>query len=434
MKHSKSIQIQPVKTLKAEVTVPGSKSYTQRALVTASLACGSSILENVLLSEDTLHFIDALKSLGVAISFQDGRIFIEGTGGCLKLPGYPMNLGNNGTAMRFLASLVSLGRGKVILTGEDRLCERPIRPLMECLGQLGVTFRYRNLDGFPPVEIQANGLKGGSLRIRNAESSQYISSLLLAAPYAGGPVTIDLEGGRGIVSRPYIGMTLQVMEDFGVKVRTTGQDSYTVPGNTAYEGRPYFVEGDASSASYFFLAAMLCRGVIRVHNLNPKSRQGDLKLIDILKDWGAEVICGKNWVEVRGHGMKAGDLAVDMGDMPDMVPTLAVLSAFRAGITEIRRVSHLRIKESNRLAALVAELGKMGVQTREGEDHLIVFGGHPLHGAVIDTYNDHRIAMSFAAAGLAVPGIIIENPRCVDKSFPDFWRVFENLATGLHED
>lgn len=430
MEYSQAIHINPVRNLTAQVTVPGSKSYSQRALVAASLAHGQSILRHVLLSEDTARFIEALEALGVNITADGGNVVVEGVNGILSTPQKPLYLGNNGTAMRFLASIACLSRGSVVLTGEDRLCERPIQPLMDYLGQLGVRYRYVSKNGFPPVEIQADGLRGGDLKIKNTESSQYISSLLLAAPYAHAPVSITLEGG--IVSRPYIDMTVQVMADFGVAVETGESECYRISGNMTYKGRDYVVEGDASSSSYFFLAAMLCKGVVRVNNMNPQSRQGDLKLLDLFKAWGGEVLWGDNWIEVRGHDMMTGDWIIDMGDMPDMVPTAAVLAAFRHGVTEFSRVAHLRIKESNRLAALVAELGKMGIAAREEEDRLIVKGGQP-RGAAIHTYNDHRIAMSFAVAGLVVPGMTIENPRCVEKSFPSFWEVF-GLLGGLPDD
>ncbi|MBN1548882.1 MAG: 3-phosphoshikimate 1-carboxyvinyltransferase, partial [Syntrophaceae bacterium] len=314
------VDIQPLDSLDADIAVPGSKSYTQRALVAASLAYGDSLLHNVLLSEDTAHFIDGLRDLGVDIRIDGENIAVKGSGGALSAPEKPIYLGNNGTAMRFLASTACLARGPVVLTGDVRLCERPIRPLMAYLSALGVSYKYLKKKGFPPVEIQATGLKGGRLQIRNTESSQYISSLLLAAPYAEDAVSLILEGD--IVSRPYIDMTVQVMSDFGIAVAETKTGAYTVPTGAGYRGRNYVLEGDASSASYFFLAAMLCRGNVRVHNMNPSSRQGDLKLLDLIQDWGGEASKDDNWIAVRGGQMKTGPLTVDMGDMPDMVPTV----------------------------------------------------------------------------------------------------------------
>jgi len=420
-----AINIQTIGKMQADVSVPGSKSYTQRALVTAFLGEGRSRLRNVLFADDTRQLIDALRALGGMIERDKGDLVVEGTGGVVRTPEAPLHLGNNGTAMRFLASLVCLGKGPVILTGDPRLCERPVKPLMGYLENLGVSYRYLGHDGFPPVEILASGLKGASLVIRNTESSQYISSILLAAPYAAGQVRIRLTGE--IVSRPYVDMTLGVMADFGVNVQEEESGSYAVPSGTGYVGRDYTIEGDASSASYFFLAAMLCNGAVRVLNMNPRSGQGDLGLLDHFVKLGGDLTCGDTWIELRGKGLSAGDEVIDMGDMPDMVPTLAVLAAFRRGTTEIRRVAHLRIKESNRLAALVNELNRIGAKAREEGDGLVIEGGN-LHGAAIETYNDHRMAMSFAVAGLVVPGITIKNPRCVDKSFPTFWDEFKRLG------
>jgi len=420
-----AIDIQTIGKLQADVSVPGSKSYTQRALVAAFLGKGRSRLRNVLFADDTRQLVAALRALGGTIE-QDGEdLVVEGTGGVVRTPEAPLYLGNNGTAMRFLASLVCLGKGPVILTGDPRLCERPVKPLMGYLENLGGRYRYLKNDGFPPVEIFASGLKGASLVIRNTESSQYISSILMAAPYAAGQVRIRLTGE--IVSKPYVDMTLGVMADFGVNVQEEESGSYAVPGGTGYVGRDYTIEGDASSASYFFLAAMLCNGVVRVLNMNLRSGQGDLGLLDHFVKLGGDLTCGDTWIELRGKGLSAGDEVIDMGDMPDMVPTLAVLAAFRRGTTEIRRVAHLRIKESNRLAALVNELNRIGAKAREEGDGLVIEGGN-LHGAAIETYNDHRIAMSFAVAGLVVPGITIKNPRCVDKSFPTFWDEFKRLG------
>jgi 3-phosphoshikimate 1-carboxyvinyltransferase len=419
------INIATIGQLQAEVSVPGSKSYTQRALVTAALASGPSRLRNVLFSEDTDQFIQALTALGVSVSRDGQDLLIEGTNGRLSLPDAPIYLGNNGTAMRFLISLVSMGKGSVVLTGDRRLCERPIKPLMTYLETLGVSYRYLGNYGFPPVQILGSGLRGGTLAIRNTESSQYISSLLLAAPYAEADVCINLEGE--IASRPYIDLTLQVMHDFGVKVDEGMPGSYRISCRTGYRGRDYVIEGDASSASYFFLAAMLCQGTVRVHNINPQSRQGDLKILDYFQDMGVNITWGDSWVNVQGGDVKTVDRIIDMGDMPDMVPTMAVLSAFHKGTTKITRVAHLRIKESNRLAALITELNKIGAIAHEDGDSLVISGGN-LHGGMIETYNDHRIAMSFAIAGLVVPGITIQNPRCVDKSFPGFWDELKKLG------
>lgn len=419
------IEITPVRHLKATVRVPGSKSYTQRALVAAALATGTSCLREALLSEDTRHLANALGDLGAGIRVEGNDLIVAGTGGRITSAGKELFLGDNGTALRFLTALASLGRGTCTLTGEPRLRERPLRPLLEALQSLGVGVHTEAGAGYPPVRIESSGLGGGQVTFRDAESSQYVSALLLSAPYAQGDVTVRLEGHTA--SHPYIGMTVDVMQEFGVTVAAEDDQHYHVPGKQSYHGREYTVDGDASSASYFFLAAVLCRGVVRVTNMNPGSRQGDLRLLNFLEALGCTVQRGEFWIEVTGRPLPEGEYRFDMGDMPDMAPTMAVLSAFRPGRTVIGNVAHLRIKESNRIAALVAELNRIGVRAGETSDGLVIDGGHP-RGAEIETYNDHRIAMSFAVAGLAAPGMKIGNERCVDKSFPGFWDALGGLT------
>ena len=419
------MEIKPVRHLNATVEVPGSKSYTQRALVVACLAEGRSMLSNALISEDTRYLVEALRFLGAEIVISGSDIAITGTGGKIHNPGRVILLGNNGTALRFLTTLASLGKGEYILDGSSRLRERPLLPLLDALKILGVQFQSR--DGYPPVKIDAEGLKGGSVAFADVESSQYISSLLIGAPYAGGDIEIALTGRT--VSQPYIDMTMDVMGHFGAEVITREKKLFNVRSGRHYRGQRYIIEGDASSASYFFLAAALCRGRVKVVNMNPASLQGDINILGIMESLGCSVVRGDAWVEVTGGPLREGDVLFDMGNMPDMVPTLAVLAAFRQGQTIITNVSHLRVKESDRIAALVNELKRIGVAAKETADGLIIDGGKP-HGACIETYNDHRIAMSFAMAGLAVPGIRIKDRHCVGKSFPGFW----DELSRLYED
>lgn len=418
------MDVKPVRHLHATVKVPGSKSYTQRALIIASLAEGRSILSNVLVSEDTRYLVEALRSLDINIATSDADITIQGTGGKIRNPGGVIFLGNNGTALRFLTTVVSLGKGEIILDGSSRLRERPVKPLLNVLKTLGVTSHSKDDKGYPPIRIDANGIRGGAVTFTDVESSQYISSLLIGAPYAGGDLEIKLTGRT--VSEPYIDMTLNVMEVFGAEIEKSEKDSFKVKSGCGYSGRKYIVEGDASSASYFFLAAALCRGRVRVMNVSPDSLQGDIKILGILESLGCSVARGDTWVEVVGGPLRGGNVVLDMGNMPDMVPSLAVLAAFRQGQTTIMNVSHLRLKESDRIAALVNELNRIGVIASERDDGIVIFGGKP-HGAEIETYNDHRIAMSFAVAGLAVPGIIIRDKLCVQKSFPGFWDELKKL-------
>ena len=406
----------------ATVLVPGSKSLSQRALVAAALARNNSLLSNVLVSQDTLYFIEGLRKLGVKIVSSEEGLFVSGTAGNITNNGEELFLGNNGTALRFLTALTCLGKGKYVLTGEKRLCERPVGALVEALREMGVDIFCRN--NCPPVEINANGLTGGKITLRDIESSQYVSALLLCAPYM--PAGIDLTLQGGIVSMPYIDLTINVMRDFGAKITRTGEHEYHVNAGEIYQGRKYRVEGDASSASYFFLAAALLRKTIKVAGINRQSKQGDMRLLNVLEELGCIVRSGENWVDITGSNLVKGDLTFDLNDMPDMVPTLAVLSAFRKGQTIINNVAHLRIKESNRLAAMVTELNRVGIEAREIPDGLIIQGGK-LHPAKIETYNDHRMAMSFAIAGLLERGIEISDKKCVDKSFPTFWEELKKL-------
>ena len=406
-----------IKETVTTVEVPGSKSLTQRALIAASLADGKSLIRHALMSEDTEYLIGGLKKLGASIEPVAEGFVVIGTGGSIAHAGHEIFLGNNGTALRFLTALVCLGRGKYILTGGKRLCERPVGPLVGALQEMGVDIACQN--NCPPVEILANGLKGGSLTLSNIESSQYVSALLLCGPYTAKGIAVTLEGH--IVSSPYIDLTIRVMSDFGANIIRTGQHQYIVGTQHMYEGCDYEVEGDASSASYFFLAAALLKKKIRVTGVCLQSAQGDIHLLDILGKLGCQVEGGKNWVEVTGYDLIAGDFTFDLGGMPDMVPTVGVLAAFRKGRTVITDVAHLRIKESNRLAAMVNELGRIGINAAELPDGLIIEGG-TAHAAKIETYNDHRIAMSFAVASLVTPGIAIADKKCVNKSFPGFWQ------------
>lgn len=419
-------EIKPVGQLDATLHLPGSKSYSQRAMVVAALAEGKSHLQNVLVAEDTRYLTEALRLLGADISGTGEDLVVSGTGGNIHSPGRDIFLGNNGTALRLLTSVVCLGKGRFILTGVSRLCERPVQPLLDALAKMGINARSKTGTGCPPVLIEANGIPGGRITLVNIESSQYVSSLLISAPYAGKDVEIVLEGRT--VSQPYIDLTLEVMSRFGVQVATRGENTYSITCGQRYKGRAYRVEGDVSSASYFFLAAAIVRGRCKVFNINPQSLQGDIGVLGIMEELGCAVAKGADWVEVTGGALREGEYIVNMGDMPDMVPTIAVLAAFRPGRTVITNVAHLRLKESNRIEALVVELNRMGIMAEEREDGLVVTGGTP-HGAEIETYHDHRIAMSFAVAGLAVPGIKIKNPRCVDKSFPGFWEEMAK-ATG----
>ncbi len=419
--------------VKASLKVPGSKSITQRALITAFLAKGTSLLKDPLNSEDILLLSDSLKKLGANINAEGGNLSVKGTGGSITNGGTndidPLQLymGNNGTGIRFLASIVGLGKGWYRLYGTERMAERPIQPLLDALNQWGAVAFSEKESGCPPVLIKAQGLKGGRCLLRAKKSSQYLSSLLLAGPYCAEQALVELDG---LVSRPYVDLTIAVMDAFGIEVQEKG-NTFTIP-KGSYKNIEYQVEGDASSASYFFAAAAITGGEVTIENLPADSLQGDSAFVDLLAEMGCEIIKNSSTTTVRGPADgKLGAIETDMSKWPDMVPTLAVVAAFAAGTTEIKNVAHLRIKETDRLKAVATELSKMGGAVKELPDGLIIEGGKPLKPAVINTYDDHRIAMCFAVAGLKVPGLIIEDPGCVAKSFPDFWdRWYTMLGTA----
>jgi 3-phosphoshikimate 1-carboxyvinyltransferase len=421
------IAIEPLGTLDAAVRVPGSKSYTQRAMVIAALAEGESVLRDPLLSEDTLLLAEALRLLGAEVRTEGAEMTVRGTGGRIAAPQRRIDLGNNGTAMRLLAGMASLGEGSIVLTGGRRLCERPMKPLLDALAAQGIGMETDRDRGYPPVTIRGGRLAGGKIVLRDIGSSQYVSSLLIAAPFAATDTAIVLEGR--IPSLPYIALTVETMGAFGAEVAHDGEGRYLVRNALRYRGREYRIEGDVSSASYFFLAASLLKGRIRVENIEPRTRQGDIGFLKILEGLGCTVIRGDRCVEVRGGELPAGEMAFDLGQMPDIVPTLAVLCALRPGRSLIRNVAHLRLKECDRLEALVNELGKTGIAAEVIGEDLAITGGIP-RDARIKTYDDHRIAMSFAILGLAVPGMEIEGEQCVGKSFPGFWAALEGLREG----
>ncbi|MGB9711923.1 MAG: 3-phosphoshikimate 1-carboxyvinyltransferase [Dissulfurimicrobium sp.] len=419
------IEITPVSSsFSSEVRVPGSKSITQRALIAAALAKGRSRLADPLDSEDTRLLREALRALGVRIK-EVGEVWVvDGTGGEVVPCANELYLGNNGTGIRFLASFAALGKGVYRLTGSRRMEERPIGPLLDALNVWGAEARSINGTGCPPVEIRAKGLEGGAVRLSAAKSSQFLSSLLLIGPYARTPAVIELAGP--LVSRPYVDMTIAVMSSFGVDVLET-DGRFLIP-QGGYRAADYQVEGDASSASYFWAAAAVTGGRVRVLNIHEHSLQGDAWFADVLGRMGCRVEKGSNGVTVEGPADGALlPVEIDMVKMPDVVPTLAVTAAFAKGVTHIKNVAHLRIKETDRIRAVAAGLARLGVRVEELPDGLIIHGGGSMHGAGIETYDDHRIAMAFAVAGLKVKGVVIEDPDCVAKSFPSFWELWKDL-------
>ncbi len=424
------IEIQPVDVIDATVEVPGSKSLTQRALIAAALARGTSRLVGPLASEDTAYTMAALRAMGIACDDSDPRAWIvKGSGGVIKAPEQDIFLGNNGTATRFLTSVAALGQGRFRITGDERMAERPIAPLMEALRGWDVDIESDADNGCPPLSINGSGLAGGRTVLPEGRSSQYLSSLLLVAPYARQQAELEVQGE--VLSRPYVEMTLAVMADFGIRVEAAPSLTFFRIPQGCYQGREYRIEGDASGASYFWAAAAVTGGRVTVANVPVPSLQGDAHLVPLLASMGCEVTKSGDGITVEGpEKQKLSGIEVDMGNMPDVAPTLAVVAAFAEGTTVINNVAHLRIKECDRLSAMVTELRKMGAEVEEEPDRMIIHGhgGRDLHGAEIETYHDHRIAMCFGVAGLRVPGVRITGEDCVKKSFPDFWQRFDRLT------
>ncbi len=420
------ITIQPITHVDAEIEVPGSKSLTQRALIAASLAKGTSRLLGPLESEDTHYSSEALRQMGIGMD-KGKEWLIHGNGGLIEPAAEPIFLGNNGTATRFLTSVASLGNAKYIIDGDPRMHQRPIGPLMSALQGWGVDIIATRGTGCPPLAINGKGLAGGTTVLPEGKSSQYLSSLLLVAPYAKTPAVLKVEGE--VLSKPYVAMTLSVMDAFGIAVECTPDFSFFTIPQGCYRARDYQIEGDASSASYFWAVAAVTGGRVTVTNVPVPSLQGDSMLLPLLGRMGCEVTRTGNGLTLQGTSRLKG-IKVDMGDMPDVVPTLAVVAAFAHGTTVIENIAHLRIKECDRLSAMVTELTKLGVKVEEHEAAMIIHGegGANLHGAEIETYSDHRMAMSLAVAGLRIPGVQITGEECVAKSFPDFWQRFALLA------
>ena len=421
-------EISPSGKVSGKVILPGSKSMTHRALLMAALASEPSIVDGALVAEDTMLTAQALERLGVNLRREKTTWFVSPPKWRWKRCDSPIFLKNSGTSMRLLLGIAAAGKGRFIFDGTERMRQRPVGPVVEALSVLGVKCNFLIRHGYPPVEITSNGLgNGGTVEIRvdARKSSQFLSSLLIASPCAKG--TVRLSWLEPIASYPYVEMTLRMMREREIQFRWLGDSEIEIPGGQDYRGGRWTVEGDCSTASYFWAAAAITGGTIETEPIFEESYQGDAGLLEILERMGCRVERRGNIVAVSGSRRLRG-VDVDMNSMPDMVPTLAVVAAFAEGDTIIRNVGHLRIKESDRLKAVSTELKKMGAHVEIRGDDLVIRGGEKLHGAEIDTYDDHRIAMAFAVAGLRVPGVVIRNPGVVSKSFPEFWEVFGSLT------
>lgn len=418
-------RITPVHQVKSCIRLPGSKSITHRALLIAALSRGKSILRNALKAEDTLLTARALELLGSQVIWNGVTVMIVPPEQHWITPDAPILLGNSGTSIRLLLALAATGTGTFIFDGSSRLRERPVGPVLDALRRLGVTCHCLQNDGFPPVRIVSKGLQGGEVLIDARQSSQFLSALLLASPCARSDVTIGWI--EPVASFPYVAITLSMLEQAGIHYQWLGNNRLVIPAPQSYPPLDYLVEGDCSSASYFWGAAAITGGEVTTHPVSRDSLQGDCRFLDILAEMGCTLAWEEHSVKVKGppHLLPVDR---DMNTMPDMVPTLAVLAAFAAGRTRITNVAHLRMKESDRLSVVASELKKLSIPVEELPDGLIIEGGKALPPKeAIEAHDDHRIAMAFAMAGLRLKEVTINGADAVAKSFPGFWDVFEQL-------
>ncbi len=422
---SDALEIKPFqKPVNAVVSPPGSKSYTNRVLPLAALALGESIISGALFSDDTRYMAAALRQLGVSVQEDaaSSRFTVQGTGGTWQASSAPLFIGNSGTSARFLAPLVALGQGEYLIDGVEAMRQRPIQPLIDALNRLGGNVESIAGTGCPPVRIRADGLRGGAIRIRGDLSSQYLSGLLMSAPYFQHGLELAVDGD--LVSKPYLEVTAQAMRAFGVEMHLNGFSSFSVaPGR--YQPTAYRVEPDASGASYLFAAAAITGGRVTVPGLGSDSLQGDLNFVRVLERMGCTVNMTASETEVIGNPNLHG-VEVDMSQISDTAQTLAAVAVYADGPTRVTGIGFIRKKETDRVGAVVRELQRLGIDALEEEDGFVVHPGVP-KPARVETYDDHRMAMSFALIGLRANGVTILDPRCTAKTFPTYWDVLETM-------
>lgn len=424
------LDLPPFLSATGTVRLPGSKSISNRVLLLAALAEGTTEVRDLLASDDTERMLDGLGTLGVTIRQQaDGAYLVQGVG----RQGFPVReadlfLGNAGTAFRPLTAALALAGGHYRLTGVARMHERPIGDLVDALAQLGARIEYRGNPGFPPLEIFPSAVHGGGVvRVRGNVSSQFLTALLMALPLTGTATRVEVVGE--LISKPYIAITLAIMEKFGVTVAREGWQAFTVPAASVYRSPGvFYVEGDASSASYFLAAGALGQGPVRVEGVGSASIQGDVQFTEALAQMGARISAGPNWIECRGPengGLQGVDL--DCNQIPDAAMTLVPLALFAQGPTRLRNIASWRVKETDRIAAMAAEARKLGAEVIEAEDALTLIPPASLKPAAIHTYDDHRMAMCFSLAAFGTPLRILD-PQCVAKTFPDYFQRLEALV------
>jgi len=419
------LTLSPISHIDGHINLPGSKSVSNRALLLAALASGTTRLTNLLNSDDVRHMLNAFTDLGVSYQLSDDRTecVVEGLGQAFHTQApLELFLGNAGTAMRPLTAALCLGEGEITLTGEPRMKERPIGHLVEALNAIGAEVRYLESEGYPPLHIKGTGLAGGDVSIDGSISSQFLTALLMAAPLAREETRITIKGD--LVSKPYIDITLAIMAQFGVEVHNDNYQRFVVPAGQRYQSPGHLmVEGDASSASYFLAAAAIKGGAVKVTGIGRHSVQGDIQFADALAAMGADIEWGDDYVIARKGKLHGVDM--DFNHIPDAAMTIGVAALFAKGPTRIRNVYNWRVKETDRLHAMATELKKVGTVVEEGDDYLYIEPPQQLTHAAIDTYDDHRMAMCFSLVALSDTPVTINDPGCTSKTFPDY---FEKLA------
>ena len=420
------LTLSPIQKISGSVVLPGSKSLSNRILLLSMLAEGKTEIQNLLDSDDVRRMVEALETLGIQLEENraENLITVSGTSGIIPVKEATLMLGNAGTAIRPLTAAMTLGHGRFVLDGVQRMRERPIIDLVNGLSQLGANLRCINGTDCPPVEVIADGLPGGITRLSGAISSQYLTAILLAAPYADKEVQIEITDK--LVSVPYVEMTLRLMQSFGVSVNHENFRLFHIPRQTYRSPGNIFVEGDASSASYFLAGAAITKGSVTVKGCGTDSLQGDARFAEVLEKMGAKVEWEPQQVKLTGNSLNGID--VDMNQMPDAAMTLAVAALFASGPTAIRNIYNWRVKETERLQAVSTELRKLGAEVEEGYDYLVIQPPEQIRKAEIDTYDDHRMAMAFSLAACGESPMTINNPGCVSKTFPDYFEVLNGLC------
>ncbi len=426
--HNDSLVLAPVSSAHGEITLPGSKSLSNRILLLAALAEGETRISNLLNSDDVRYMLQALTALGVKLTLSDDKTgcVVQGKGGHFSYDGaLTLFLGNAGTAMRPLCAALAASDGEFTLNGEPRMYERPIGDLVDCLRATGADITYLGAESFPPLLVRGTRLHGGRVSIRGNISSQFLTAMLMTAPLCDDDLEIVVDGE--LVSKPYIRITLDVMQRFGVAVENHDYQRFVVRAGQHYQAPgDIMVEGDASSASYFLAAAAIAGGTVRVHGTGSSSVQGDARFADVLEQMGAKVAWGDTWIEVSRGQLNGID--VDLNHIPDAAMTIATTALFAEGPTAIRNIYNWRVKETDRLSAMATELRKVGATVEEGEDYIVITPPAKILPAEIDTYDDHRMAMCFSLAAFGDSAITINDPGCTAKTFPGYFDLFNSLT------